>query len=1575
MTRTNIIQETCFNRSILKHYIEADLIIFITGTSYSSNEQGYGTANIIKIDSEGRPIIGSITHNFKNFRTNNYNNDDWLIQTKIIFLHQITHILGFRKDILKKYNLMFTEISTNRTDRWNAAYSNKTFINSTKVIDLAKKYYNCPFINSIEIEDYNSTNNDEGEYNIHWHSRYLLGEYMSHDFYYLDTYISEFTLALLEDLKWYKANYYTGGLMRFGKYKGCNFTDKDCFQIIDDKISTPFPNEFCTSYYDNKYYSDDYYKKKGTCSSGRQSMGLCYDKTDQIIFDKIYRRKNIEYVGHGFIEYCPISDEVKAFDSQRTNEQYYRGSCNIGNSRYGELIDLADGENGNKIYSQFSDIIMEKYSNESFCALSSLIRKDENSTSLTYVNKLIRPTCYQMFCSNESLTIQVDNEYFVCPRKGGILQIDEWSNYKGILYCPDYNLICTGTVVCNDLFNCVEKKSESKFFLENYNYDYSNENISIILKTNEESRITEFETPVIGYELSENGKCPPHCRQCISNYQCTLCESGYQNYVGTKENDTNPILCYPNPPGEGYYITTQYVPGKNFYFTCIENCLECNATTKDICLKCDLSHYIKDGKCVERIPGCKDYDESSIKPMADNRGGNSYTLCENCNNTDGYYCFNMNTSTCIRMEDYNMTLNLTLYYDMEEKDYSCIQRCDERFEGGCETCNKDKCTKCYDTSRLINNAGNCIESIDNCNRQDLTLEYKSCIQCDYQNNYYCIKENRSECVYISPQNFTSYYRYEENNDSCVDLCVEKYQSHCLTCNYENCTKCEEGYYIHKGQCFQNITGCIYNYFVESLNETQCDLCDSNSDYYCINQNKSICNTMNSTTLLLYYSLPDLNYPCYGLCHNLFPNCINCTSQYCYKCTEEYLINRNKTKCLLLPHYLNEKAACEIKIFEYNKTLDKDNIDFSNMTQDYYATVNSTSVVHHYIGNNFTITLYINSNCTDGLFNKGHFSIDTNELNQTMVIESEIELLRQTIGIYVNYNYKSHFRFYDLEFYYLNPEILCPSCFITNYTTTHDLYYILKQLYGQKITDYILKEELDIFDPDLDIYKDTCHNVTLSGIDIPINLRKNILYKNKENLSGILCNDIDCDLVDINYETRTSTCKCRMGNKYEDIFVENDIIISYNEEITKAKGFAEALTVITCMNNGFDYISTNLGFYICLIVFILQLICYVAYCCCGKPLINLDKKNSLLVANPPKEEKTTRIFLFSDWNLDLKSSTNKNPNLNLNEEVIQPRDESEDQILEEEKSVNKDVFNLSDISIDTNAGGLFPDKNSNRNSKILEKNKRVLILLGNKPKKKISLDQSINKEINSEGSDEKPLGDRKKLRKVSFAKNYWIFLSIKQHIINYFSDIKCCKITESYIPLTMRFVRSLFIIALGFLVNIIWLDQKYFEKKFNHFNDKYGIINSSKTELKISYGERFSYAFSHTIIYGLISFVILTLADFIIGCLFFGFRNEVEKVLVKNKTSKVQDMVLKARRNYNIFFVLNIILLVIFVLSFIGFEATYQGATFDYLSAGIIALVLNEILPFLWSLVLALLRYLGIKKKSKCLLKFSEFFLY
>ena len=61
-----------------------------------------------------------------------------------------------------------------------------------------------------------------------------------------------------------------------------------------------------------------------------------------------------------------------------------------------------------------------------------------------------------MHCSDRSLTIQINNDFIVCPRAGGKINA---FNYNGYLSCPDYNLICSGSVLCNDMFDCVEKKS------------------------------------------------------------------------------------------------------------------------------------------------------------------------------------------------------------------------------------------------------------------------------------------------------------------------------------------------------------------------------------------------------------------------------------------------------------------------------------------------------------------------------------------------------------------------------------------------------------------------------------------------------------------------------------------------------------------------------------------------------------------------------------------------------------------------------------------------------------------------------------------------------------------------------------------------------------------------------------------------------------------------------------------------------------------------------------------------------------------------------------------------------------
>ena len=96
--------------------------------------------------------------------------------------------------------------------------------------------------------------------------------------------------------------------------------------------------------------------------------------------------------------------------------------------------------------------------------MTNLFPIDENCKIFKSIFHLI---CYETFCSSKSLTIKINDLYIVCPRSGGNVEVE---GYDRFLNCPDYNLICTGTVVCNDIFDCINKKSLPNE--ESYNYDY-----------------------------------------------------------------------------------------------------------------------------------------------------------------------------------------------------------------------------------------------------------------------------------------------------------------------------------------------------------------------------------------------------------------------------------------------------------------------------------------------------------------------------------------------------------------------------------------------------------------------------------------------------------------------------------------------------------------------------------------------------------------------------------------------------------------------------------------------------------------------------------------------------------------------------------------------------------------------------------------------------------------------------------------------------------------------------------------------------------------------------------------------
>ena len=118
---------------------------------------------------------------------------------------------------------------------------------------------------------------------------------MTKELYFPDQVISEFTLTLLSQLGWYKINNFTGGLMKFGKNKGCEFLSQDCVTIDDDgKASSKFYNEFCS------------FDSINTCSPGRQSRGYCFTGSNKPSGTKYERQGWDEKYGIDFIEYCPV---------------------------------------------------------------------------------------------------------------------------------------------------------------------------------------------------------------------------------------------------------------------------------------------------------------------------------------------------------------------------------------------------------------------------------------------------------------------------------------------------------------------------------------------------------------------------------------------------------------------------------------------------------------------------------------------------------------------------------------------------------------------------------------------------------------------------------------------------------------------------------------------------------------------------------------------------------------------------------------------------------------------------------------------------------------------------------------------------------------------------------------------------------------------------------------------------------------------------------------------------------------------------------------------------------------------
>ena len=479
--------------------INADLVILLKFIESGEenllldNEMASISNKFIYDEETKRPIVGVI-YISTNIDVNKGNLDIYL---QYLFLHELTHVLGFHYDLFKYYpGGLNNTIKTKNEERTG---KEKKFVITPKVVDFAKKYFSCEEIDGVELE-----NQDDLKWS-HWEARILLGEYMTSSPYTPEQAISEFTLSLLEDSGWYKVNYYTGGLMKFGKNKGCNFLKQDC---VDTQLLTNFKYEFC----------DFLGASQPTCSLGRQSRTYCktYERNE------INVKKYIDYMRNSFFaridtDNCPVSD----IEKEEEKNIYYVGNCKYGSGKYGTHNNLGSDSLANE---NFEEILGEKYGSNSFCILSSIDDNIFGSFKNSY-----RAACYPMFCSSKSLTVQMHDQYILCPRQGGKVEIN--GKYKGYLLCPDYNSICTGTKFCNDMFDCVDKESLAKEDIYNYDYEVNYD----------ENKTFKAEEIV---ELGDDGICPKNCWQCEGEKKCIKCLDGYSFISESK--DSISIECKKN---------------------------------------------------------------------------------------------------------------------------------------------------------------------------------------------------------------------------------------------------------------------------------------------------------------------------------------------------------------------------------------------------------------------------------------------------------------------------------------------------------------------------------------------------------------------------------------------------------------------------------------------------------------------------------------------------------------------------------------------------------------------------------------------------------------------------------------------------------------------------------------------------------------------------------------------------------------------------------------------------------------------------------------------------------------------
>ena len=591
--------------------------------------------------------------------------------------------------------------------------------------------------------------------------------------------------------------------------------------------------------------------------------------------------------------------------------------------------------------------------------------------------------------------------------------------------------------------------------------------------------------------------------------------------------------------------------------------------------------------------------------------------------------------------------------------------------------------------------------------------------------------------------------------------------------------------------------------------------------------------------------------------------------------------------------------------------------------------------------------------------------DSNNPNKNNISDKYFIIRHNSINSSFNYIYSKQF---DFTFCNKDPILFEDEEYINNlkYNYTDNRTIDIKTiLYGKKYG-------IDLFDLYSDFFNDICFKFkSEKGTDVTLESRVEDLYQNitfcddKENAHYLAYNYSDINST-IN---STITYRCAFG-----YYKNEKNKLSYLDKIdTELKSYVSVsnIKVITCYKQFLNLrdIITNYGGMICIVVLIIQIICFLIFCFLGNKNI---KKQLNHLFNQGKEiiirRQSKLITKNVDSNIEKEKEKEKEieKEININNNVQENNTQnSKSQIIVQSNPPKKTNQEIVDDQIQIEK---TEEKINNKEQRVEtgidEKNLNNKIL-GNKlsssmiKKTEDERDKETNIDKQSEASqlyeyesdelNELPYDKAIKYDKRSFCVYYFNILIVSHIILNVFFR------QNDYNIFVVKLGLLLMTFPINLTFNILFFTNKSI--KLNYMNSMKDISNFWNNAANSVYSS-------------ILSSALLIMLKFISYT-----HNSVREL------RKLKDVHLAEEKSHCIlrcikirlflYFFLSFIFLIIFGFYVLSFCAIFENTQITVITSTFSSWLISLIYPFIICLLTSIFRTLSFKCNSKCLYKIKQ----